>query len=578
MFSTLLNIFYIRSFISEDIMRKKTAHTKILSLLLSLAMVLSTAVVFADEAVDPPQSNEPTNEQTNEPTNEPTTPSITLDPTEVSVEVGNTVTLAVTTVPEDAVVTWDSVDKGVATVENGVVTGVAAGQTEVSAAIDGAEPAICSVTVTEPAQDPTVTLDKTSATVYAGKKVTLTATADPSDAEISWKSSNTGIATVSGGVVTGKKAGKATITVTATNGDKEATAECVVTVKQVIPAKPTSVKASIKYGKGDNGVTITWASKGTNTQKYEILRGTSTKVSTMKRIATVAKSKKSYFRLESKGSYYYAVRAVSVDGTRSTSAASGKIVITGKIITKLSGLVWYSHTKGSTAIYKTSSLTGKVATLPKGTKVIAVGKSPSKVPKFKQPSKVKVTATVKGKKVTGWLKYSQLRGGVKGATNVKSDYTRSMKEAFVNGKTAANDHHKYSSKTKYLFWVSPHTQRAYLFTGSTGKWKLKKTFRVTSGRFSHYTKPSQKGISKKRAKVFMVDETGRRYFYKYASYFNSGVSFHSGTWWENGSTRNVLNKHGTTKTYGCLRMYTSDAKWIYKNVPMNTMVVVTKKA
>lgn len=61
--------------------------------------------------------------------------SITLSPNTATVEVGSTVTLTATTEPADAIVTWASDDIADATVEDGVVTGVAEGTATITASI-----------------------------------------------------------------------------------------------------------------------------------------------------------------------------------------------------------------------------------------------------------------------------------------------------------------------------------------------------------------------------------------------------------------------------------------------------------
>lgn len=76
-----------------------------------------------------------------------------------------------------------------------------------------------------------ISLDKTTATVKKGEKVTLTATISPSNATnkaLTWTSSDESVATVSGGVVTAVGAGTATITATTKDGGFKA--ECAVTV------------------------------------------------------------------------------------------------------------------------------------------------------------------------------------------------------------------------------------------------------------------------------------------------------------------------------------------------------------
>lgn len=77
--------------------------------------------------------------------------SIVLDKASLAVEVGLTATIEATTIPDDADVSWQSLDTDVATVSDGVVTGVSAGTTSIIASFieDGVTyPAICTVTVT----------------------------------------------------------------------------------------------------------------------------------------------------------------------------------------------------------------------------------------------------------------------------------------------------------------------------------------------------------------------------------------------------------------------------------------------
>lgn len=77
---------------------------------------------------------------------------VTLDKTSASVKQGKTITLTATVEPADAVnknVTWSSNDASVATVNNGVVTGVATGNAKITVTTeDGSHTASCTVTVT----------------------------------------------------------------------------------------------------------------------------------------------------------------------------------------------------------------------------------------------------------------------------------------------------------------------------------------------------------------------------------------------------------------------------------------------
>ena len=88
-----------------------------------------------------------------------------------------------------------------------------------------------------------VSLNTTNSNLDSGKTLSLLATVVPATAtnkNVIWSSSKTTVATVSTtGVVTGKAAGTATITVTTADGSKTAT--CVVTVKNTVGIKENSL-------------------------------------------------------------------------------------------------------------------------------------------------------------------------------------------------------------------------------------------------------------------------------------------------------------------------------------------------
>ena len=78
-----------------------------------------------------------------------------------------------------------------------------------------------------------ISLNETKISINKGDTKTLIATITPDsvkDSPVTWTSSDTSIATVDDGVVTGKAAGEAVITATITVGQVEYSASCKVTV------------------------------------------------------------------------------------------------------------------------------------------------------------------------------------------------------------------------------------------------------------------------------------------------------------------------------------------------------------
>jgi len=77
-----------------------------------------------------------------------------------------------------------------------------------------------------------IKLDKTALSLVIGQSSSLKATVEPSNASgtgLAWSSSNSSVATVSGGTVTAVTSGTATITVSSSDGAKSATCEVTVT-------------------------------------------------------------------------------------------------------------------------------------------------------------------------------------------------------------------------------------------------------------------------------------------------------------------------------------------------------------
>lgn len=175
------------------------------------------------------------------------TTGVTLSATEVSIFPGEQVELKATLTPDNCTSsykTWASSDAKVATVDVwGRVVGLTPGKTTITVTTDSGKcTANCNVTVKEiPVTG--VTLNETTASVYIGEFVNLTASVTPanaSDKTITWTSSNTEIATVDEtGKVTGVELGKVTITATTKNG---VSASCEVTVNLRTPTEPETVE------------------------------------------------------------------------------------------------------------------------------------------------------------------------------------------------------------------------------------------------------------------------------------------------------------------------------------------------
>lgn len=172
--------------------------------------------------------------------------NITLDVTSHTMTIGDFLQLTATIYPKDAEykdVIWSSNNEDVAVVDQkGLVQAKAYGKVKITATSkDGGLEAVCNVTV-EPVAVTEVSLNAKAVTLKVGETYQLKETVLPenaTDQTVTWTSSNTKAATVSGGAVTAVGTGSAVIIVKTNSGAK--TASCTVTVQGSLPSEGPSV-------------------------------------------------------------------------------------------------------------------------------------------------------------------------------------------------------------------------------------------------------------------------------------------------------------------------------------------------
>lgn len=222
---------------------------------------------------------------------------VTLNATSKKITTGKSFTLKATVAPSNTTdkVVWKSSNTKVATVSaNGTVKAVKAG-TAVITATAGKVKATCKVTVANPVYK--VTSIKLAAApsryITAGKRVQLRATITPSNATnkaVTWKSSNTRIATVSStGIVTfNKNAGgkKVTITATAKDGSKKYARITLACMKGSVKSIRLSGKTTVTNGQSTK-VTAAVTSQGGSANRSLAWSSSNTKLATVDKYGKV---------------------------------------------------------------------------------------------------------------------------------------------------------------------------------------------------------------------------------------------------------------------------------------------------
>ena len=182
--------------------------------------------------------------------------SITLDKTELTLTLkSEPQKLKLTFDPVDSEtttgLTWESSDEKIVKVsKDGVVTAVGIGSSTITAKIQG-KTAKCEVRVLAPLES--IQLDKASADLKKGETVDLNVKVNPvyttDDKTVTWKSSNTNVATVDkNGKVTAVDAGEATISATV----GKFTETCKVTVSIPLEAIEMADKYDLELGANEH--------------------------------------------------------------------------------------------------------------------------------------------------------------------------------------------------------------------------------------------------------------------------------------------------------------------------------------
>ena len=266
---------------------------------------------------------------------------IEFDEDEIELKAGETYQLKPYISPSDATnkkLKYTSSDTKVAEVSaSGLVTAKSEGEAKIrAAATDGSdEYAVCYVTVTGKAKVTGITLDRTSAEVKRGEKLTLNVTASPSYAsnkKVVWKSANTKIATVdANGSVTAKAPGRTKITVTSSENSSYQ-ASCTVTV-------PYKITYKLNKGKNNASNPSTYYGKKVTlknpSRKGYAFAGWYTDAKFKKKITSISNSAKSDYILYAK---WTKVKVAKASLTSAKNSKSKQILLKYK---KVSGAKGY---------------------------------------------------------------------------------------------------------------------------------------------------------------------------------------------------------------------------------------------
>lgn len=230
---------------------------------------------------------------------------------------------------------------------------------------------------------------------------------------------------------------------------------------------------------------------------------------------------------------YRKVQGVTVNGKISgevSGTARGYSNATKSVLSKR-----YNVTlKSDTTVTIEGTTTKK--TIKKGTSMVALSAGGTNV-------RVILSNGTTTKIARSRLKYHNLK-------TTKTEYSRSVKEAFVNEKG-------YSSRTSYLIWINQYTLNTSIFRGSKGHWKLVRSMPCVVGKMGK----TPTGTFRLCRRDYAYG--GPRVYFTWNAKKSWGNSFHRRV---DGTTR-------AAASHGCIRLSDSDLNYLVGNCSMGTTVV-----
>ncbi len=238
-----------------------------------------------------------------------------------------------------------------------------------------------------------VSLEKQEETVKVNQKVTLKATVNPEDAtnkDLIWESDNESVAAVDEqGVVTGKKEGKATITVTSAENNK-IKATCEVTVIKVPVTRVTLSKTKLTLAPGKNHTLTATIAPNDATNKSLTWKSSNDKIAAVKNGKVTAKKA---------GTATITVSSKENDKIKATCKVTVKIAVTKVKLNKSKLTLGTKETFDLKATITPKNATNKKVSYKSSKKTVATVSSKGKIKALKK-GKTTITVTVDGKKAT----------------------------------------------------------------------------------------------------------------------------------------------------------------------------------